>query len=170
LPLACLAIHLGPDDLARLRIERHESRIGLMQEDLAVGIRDAAIDRVAAHDRYHVRILARLIFPEDLAVVVQIQRVNCIWERRGQIHHVANHQRFPFMTAKNAGRERPGDLQFLDVSRRDLIQCGKTRVGVVLCGRRPLLRILHPGIQVAVGANGKALHGQKPKHRSCGDQ
>ena len=67
---------------AGLRVERDESGVRLMEEDFAVGVGQAAIDRVAAHHRDDVRILLGLIFPEDLAVVVEVERKNGVRERR----------------------------------------------------------------------------------------
>jgi hypothetical protein len=170
LAFAGLAVHLGPDELARLRVERNEGRIGLMQEYFAVAIGDAAIDRIAAHDRDDVRILTRFVFPENLALVVQIERVDGIGERRMNVHHVADHERRPFMTAKHSGRKCPSHLQFADVRGRDLVQSREPRVLIVLCGRRPLLRILHPSIQVRIGAGRCGLQSQEPKDRRRNNQ
>ena len=102
-----------------------------MQEDLAVGIGDAAVDGVAAHHRNDVRVLLRLVFPEDLAVVVQVERIDVVREGRVDIHHVADDQRRAFVAAQHAGREGPGDLQVLDVVLVDLIEFGIAGVGVV---------------------------------------
>ena len=77
-----IAVLHRPDDRAGLGVERDERGVRLMQENLAVGIGQAAVDRVAAHHRDDVRILLRLIFPEDLAVVVEVEREDGVRERR----------------------------------------------------------------------------------------
>ena len=82
LALRRIAVLHRPDDLAGLGVERDERGVGLVQEDLAVGVGEAAIDRVAAHHRNDVRILLGLVFPEDLAVVVEIERIDDVGERR----------------------------------------------------------------------------------------
>ena len=82
-----------PDDFSGFRIQRHQGGVGLMQEDLAIAVGDAAIYGVAAHDRDDVGILLRLILPKDLAVMIEIKREDRIGERRVHIHYVANDQR-----------------------------------------------------------------------------
>ena len=169
LALAGFAIHHRPDFRAGLGIERDQRGVGLMQEDLAVGVGDAAVDRVAAHDRDDVGILPGFILPEDLAVVVQVERIDGVRERRMHIHRIANHQRSAFVTAKHAGRERPGDLQLAGVGCVDLIELGKARIGVVALLHHPLLRILGQLVQGLVSACGKTLYGQEAEDRSCHD-
>ena len=93
-----------------------------MKEDLAVGVGQAAIDRVAAHHWDDVGILLGLVFPEDLAVVVEVERKDGVRERRMNIHHVADHERGAFVTAQNAGRKRPGRRDLMDVIGVDLLE------------------------------------------------
>ena len=76
LALGRIAVLHRPDNRAGLGVERDQRRVGLIEEDLAVAIGDAAVDRIAAHHRDDVRILLGLIFPEDLAVVVQVERID----------------------------------------------------------------------------------------------
>src|SRR5262245_26055472 len=61
-----------PHHFPILGIERHQRRVGLMQEDLTVGICEAAIDRVAAHHGNDVWILLGLVLPEDLRLVLPL--------------------------------------------------------------------------------------------------
>ena len=131
LALGRIAVLHRPDDLAGLRVERDQRRVGLMQEDLAVGVGEAAVDRVAAHHRNDVRILLGLVFPEDLAVVVEVEREDGVGERRMNIHHVADDQRRAFVTAQHAGRERPGRRELVDVIGVDLLEFRVARVGEV---------------------------------------
>ena len=67
--LAGIAVLDRPRHLAGLGIERDQRGVGLVQEDLAVPIGHAAVHRVAAHHRDDVRILLRLVFPDDLVLV-----------------------------------------------------------------------------------------------------
>ena len=67
LALAGIAVLHRPHDLAGLGIERDQRGVGLVQEDLAVGIGHAAVHRVAAHHRDDVRILLGFVLPDDLA-------------------------------------------------------------------------------------------------------
>ena len=66
LALAGIAVLRAPRDLAGLGVERDQRGVGLVQEDLAVAIGDAAVNRVAAHHRDDVRILLGLVLPDDL--------------------------------------------------------------------------------------------------------
>jgi hypothetical protein len=99
-----------PDLGAGLGVERDQRGIGLMQEDLAVGIGDAAVDRVAAHDRDDVGILPRLVLPDDLAFMLRSSAIDRVRERRVHVHRVADHQRAAFMAAQHAGREGPESI------------------------------------------------------------
>ncbi len=74
-----------------------------MQEDLAFCIGDAAVDGVTAHHRDDVRILLWLIFPDDLAIVGKVQRIDDVREWRVDIHDAVNNQRRAFVAAQNTG-------------------------------------------------------------------
>src|SRR5439155_10616876 len=63
LAVAIVALLDLPDLLAGVGVERHGVRIQLVEEDLAVRVRDAAVDRVAARDRNHLRVLLRHVLP-----------------------------------------------------------------------------------------------------------
>ena len=112
-----------------------------MQEDLAVGVGEAAVDRVAAHHRDDVGILLGLIFPEDLAVVVEVERKDRVRERRMNIHHVADNQRRAFVTAQDAGRESPGRRELVDILGVDLLEFRVPRSGEIAGGHHPLVRV-----------------------------
>ena len=122
-----------------------------MQEQHAVGIGRATVDRVAAHHRNDVRILLGLVLPDDLAVIGEIEGVDDIRERRVHVHRVTDHQRRAFMPAQNAGRECPRDLQIADVSGIDLIQLGIPLVLVVARLDRPLRGVRPPGARRDLG-------------------
>ena len=63
------------------------------------------------------------------------------------VHRVADHERRRFVALLDAGRERPGDLELLDVIRRDLGQAAEPEALVVFAGHDPLavLRRLRRG-------------------------
>ena len=111
-----------PFRLAGLGVQGHHGGVGLRQEHHPVGVAETAVDGVAAHHRDHVRVLLRLIAPQDLAVVVQVQRKDVVRERRVDIHDVADHQRRAFVAAQHAGREGPRDAQVAHVVAVDLVQ------------------------------------------------
>ena len=110
-----------------------------MQDDLAVPVRQPAVHGIAAHHRDHVGILLGLIFPQDLAVVVEIERIDQVGEGRVDVHRAADNQRSAFMTAENAGRKRPGHLERLDVLGVDRVEPTVPRRCIVLVLHRPLL-------------------------------
>ncbi|OIQ74144.1 hypothetical protein GALL_442100 [mine drainage metagenome] len=148
-------------------IERHQRVIGLMQEDLAVRIGQAAVDRVAAHHRNHVGILLRLVLPDDPVVVGEVERVHRVRERRMHIHHVADDQRTTLMAAQHPGRERPGHLQFADIGRRDLLQLRVTRIGVVTRRHHPVVRVLRHLDQLVIGTGAADAKCRHPGKTSC---
>ena len=128
--------------LAGLGIQRHQRVVGLVQKDLAVTISHAAVDRVAAHHRDHARILLRLVLPQDLAIIVEIERVDNVRERRVHVHHIADDQRSAFMTPQHAGRKRPCHLQLADIPAINLLECRKAGIGIILCWHGPVIGIL----------------------------
>ena len=62
-----------------------------MQEDLAVAVGQATIDCIAAHDGDHIGILLGIVFPKDLAVVIQIKSKDGIRKRTVDVHDIADH-------------------------------------------------------------------------------
>ncbi len=140
-----------PDHLPVLGIECHERGVGLVQEDLAVRISKPAIDGIAAHHRNDVRILRDLVFPKDLAVMVEVECEYRIRERAVHVHDVANDQRAALVAAQHAGRERPGHLQLADVLRVDLLELRVAMVRVVAGRHHPLFRVLRHLDEVVIG-------------------
>ena len=133
-----------------------------MQDYLAVAIGHAAIDGVAAHHRNDVRILLRLVFPDDLVLLRKVKSVDLVWERRMDVHDVADDERPAFMAAQHAGREGPGDLELADIGCVDLIQFRVACVGVVAGGHHPIFRVLRHLAQLFIGirdAYGECRHG-----------
>jgi hypothetical protein len=105
-----------------LAVESDQRGVRLVQEDLPVRVRQATVHRVAAHHRHDVRILFGLVFPKDLAVAVQIQRKDRIRERAMDVQHIADHERPAFVSAQDAGRERPCHLQLAGIVRVDPLE------------------------------------------------
>src|SRR5262249_4594758 len=81
LALLRVAVFDAPHDIAGLRVERHQRRVGLVEEDLAVAVGDAAIDCVATHHGNDGRILLWLVFPKYPPVVVKVESEHVVRER-----------------------------------------------------------------------------------------
>jgi hypothetical protein len=159
---ARIAILDAPRHLPGLGIERDQGGVGLMQEDLAVAIGDAAIDGVAAHHRNDVRILLGLVLPDDLVLLRKVKSVDLVRERRMDVHHVADDERPTFVAAQHAGREGPGDLELADIGCGDLIQLRIACVGVVTGRHHPVFWVLRHLVQLFIGigcAYGERRHG-----------
>ena len=155
-----IAIDDGPDHLAGLGVERHHRGVGLMQEHLAVGISQTAIDGVATHHGNDVGILFGIVTPDDLAFIVEIEGKDGVGKRRMDIHDVADHERGPFMAAQDARRESPGDLEFLDVFRGNLVELRISCVRIVAGLQHPLVGILRQLLDFVVGIG---LHAEEQR-------
>src|SRR6476660_233285 len=138
-----------------------------MQEDLAVGISESAVDRVAAHDRNDVWILLGLVFPEDLGLVVEIERVDRVRERPMDIHDVADHERSTFVATQDASRERPCHLQFADIIGGDLLELGVALVGIISCRHHPALWVLRHFDEIIVGMSSARSEDRYGAHASA---
>ena len=161
LALGRVAVDRDPFHLAGFRVERDDGGVGLVQENGVVGVGDAAVDRVAAHRPDHVRVLLRLILPDDLAVLRQVERIDNVRERRVHVHHVADNERRALVPAQHTGREAPGDLEIADVVLVDLVERRVARVGVVAGLDRPVRRILHGLHHAVVGEGRQGYRGEE---------
>ncbi len=150
LALARIAVLDAPHHLAGLGVERHDGRVGLVEDDLAVAIGHAAIDGVAAHHRDHVGILGRLIFPDDLALIVEVEGEHRVGERGMDVHDVAHHQRSAFMAAQHAGGEGPDRPEILYIAAIDLGERAVAVIGIITGGHHPLIGILRKLVQFLV--------------------
>ena len=65
-----IAVGHRPNFLAGLRVERDKGSVGLVKENLAFRVGNAAVDRVTAHHAGNRRILLWLVFPKDPALVI----------------------------------------------------------------------------------------------------
>src|SRR4029450_1311110 len=150
-----------------LGIERHQRRVGLMQENLTVGICEAAIDRVATHDGNDVWILLGLVFPKDLRVILQIERKNRIRERPMDVHDVADHERTACMATQNTSRKRPCHLQLADIVGRDLVEPRVALVGIISCRHHPIFWVLRHSDQLIVGLSSPRSEDRYDAHASA---
>src|SRR5262249_37669167 len=138
LPLGRVAILHGPNDRTGMCVERDQRRVGLILENLAFGIRNTARNRIAAHHRNDVWILFGFVLPDNLAVVIQVERVDGVREWRIEIHHTADHQRPALMAAQNSGRKSPDWSETIDIPSIDLIELRVTLIEVVASRHDPL--------------------------------
>ena len=162
-----IAVDRFPDHFTGLGIKRNHRRVCLMQDDLAVGIGQATVDRVTAHDRDRVGILLRLVTPLDRTVRVEIQRENRVGERSMDIHNAADHQRRALMAAQHAGGECPGDFQIADVAGVDLRQFTVTVIGVIAGGRDPIRRVFFHDQQFVVRGSRSRERRKGKGHAGC---
>ncbi len=152
-----IAVLRLPLDGARLGIERDQRRVGLRQQHLAVRVGEPAAHRVAAHHGGDGRILPRLVFPQDAALAIKVQRIDDVGEGRVDIHHVADDQRGSLVSTQHAGRKAPHGLQAVHVVGRDLPQRAEPLARVAAAGH-------HPGAGVPLHA-GEAIVGPSMAER-----
>ena len=172
LALGGIAVLHLPQLVAGLGVERDQGGVGLAEDDLAVGVGRAAVDGVAAHHADDVRILLRLVAPDDLAGLVQVHGEDAVRERRVDVHHVADHQRAALVPAQHAGRELPGRAQVAHVVPVDLVELAVAPVGVVAGRHDPLVRVALQAQQFRVGGgasraerqDGRSRHGKSFRH------
>ena len=101
--LALLVVSLLdlPQLLAGFGVERNGVGVQLVEEDLAVGVRHATVDRVAAGDRNHRRVLLGSVLPLDRrALLAQVKGIHDVRKRRVDVHRAADDQRLTFMSSK----------------------------------------------------------------------
>src|SRR5690606_4755041 len=108
-----------PDHFAGLGIQRHEGCVSLILQDegwtitFRWRIGHTAVDGITAHDRNDVGILFWFVFPKNLAVIVEVEGVYDVGERRIEVHDAVMDERTAFMSAQNTSREGPLYLQIL---------------------------------------------------------
>jgi hypothetical protein len=96
--------------LPSLCLKRNQGGVRLMQIDGIVSVGEATIDGIATHHWNDGGILLGLVFPEDFALVLQIERIDDIGKGRVDVHDVAHHKRRALMATQHAGRERPSNF------------------------------------------------------------
>ncbi len=85
------------------------------------------------------------VFPDDLAFVSKVQRIDDIRKWRMHVHHVANDKWRTFVSTQDTRRKRPRDLQIADVFGIDLGQLGIALVFIVAGLNGPLSGVVHLG-------------------------
>ena len=153
---------------ARLGVEGDNRGVGLRQQDHAVGIGEAAVHRVAAHDRDDFRVLLRLVAPDDLAVIGQVQREDVVREGRVDIHDVPDHQRRALVPPQDAGREGPGDAHVAHVVAVDLVELRIAGVGIVAGLDGPLAGNGNGFLDAVIGQDGRTR--QQERHTGAGQR
>ena len=164
-PLVGIAVLHLPHLFAGLGVERDQRGVGLAEDDLAVGVGRAAVDGVAAHHADDVRVLLRLVAPDDLAGLVQVHGEDAVREGRVDVHHVADHQRAALVAAQHAGRELPGRAQVAHVVPVDLVELAVALVGVVAGRHDPLVRVALQAQQFGVGGGASGAERQDGRSR-----
>src|SRR4029450_5224642 len=112
-------------------------------------------------------ILLGLVFPKDLRLVLQVERVNRIRERPMDVHDIADHERRAFMAAENPRRKRPCHLQLADIVGRDLLELGVALVGIISCRHYPIFWVLRHSDQLIVGMSSARSEGRYGAHASA---
>ena len=170
LTLLRIAVLDLPQLLAGPGVERDEVGVGLLQEDLAVGVGETAVHRVAAHHGDHRRVLLRLVLPLDL-LIGEGDREDLVGKRAVDVQHVADHQGAALVAAQHAGRECPRDAQVLDVVRADLLERAVAVVLHVARLHRPVLRVLAELDDLRIGERESRQGGEAeqnaPRARAC---
>ena len=161
-----IAVDGFPNLFAGLGIESDEGRVSLVQEELAIGILQTAVDGVAAHNRDHGRILLGLVLPNDLVLVIEIEGVHDVRERSVEVHHAADDEGRTLVTAQHAGRERPSNLQAADVLRVDLVECRITGGIVVALLHAPVI-LVSDTLNNAIIGQRRCREGSRRNQSTC---
>ena len=109
-----------------------------VEHDLAVTVRGATVDHVAAGLAPGRGVGGRVVRPLERAIGVrQVDRVHVVRVRCHDVHGAAHHQRRALVAAVDARREGPGHPELPRVLRGDLVERAVARVGVVAAGKGP---------------------------------
>jgi len=122
-------------------VERDDLTVECVDDDLAITIGHATIDKVATRHGDREWVLFRRVLPLRV-IVVEIDGKDVIGIRRFEIHRIADHERLALMAACRAGRHRPGDFQVFRVLGRDFVQRRVACIGIIKTGHHPLGAIL----------------------------
>ena len=143
------AVNVSPRSISPTRVRHtscpvstvHGDDRGVEQavNDLAVRVRRATVDDVAAGDADGARIGMRLVDPfHGAARLGQIDGDEIVRERRDDVHRVVEHERLSFVALRHAGRERRHHVEVHDVGGLDRVEGAVAQVAVV-AGRHPPL-------------------------------
>jgi hypothetical protein len=137
-----------PDLVAGLRVERDDMVVERRHEQLAIGVGRAAVDEIAAGHRNRVLIGVCVVLPLDLARTIEVDGVDDERLRRLEVEHAVDDEWAAFVSAQDAGRDLPADLQILDVAPIDLIERRVAPASVVSRLHRPIGRIPLKSVQL----------------------
>ena len=153
--------HLAPG----LGVERDDGGVGLAEDDLAVGVGGAAIDGVAAHHADDVRVLLRLVAPDDLAGLVQVEAKTRFG--KGVWTYITSPiTSGPPSWPRSTPVENCQDGRRLrDVVPVDLVQLAVAVVGVVAGRHDPLVRVALQAQQFGVGGGASGAERQDGRSR-----
>ena len=139
LTLRRVAVLRLPDLLARVGVQGDDLGVQRDHQDLSLGVVEAAVHGVAAGNGNGPLVLLGSVLPlERLVGARQVDRVDVVGKRAVRVHRGANDQRCALVTLGGASGHGPGDLELLDVRRRDLTQRAVASARVVLTGHDPL--------------------------------
>ena len=160
LALFRIAVFDAPNHLTGFGVERHDGGIGLLENDLAVAIGHTPVDRVAAHHRDDCRILLRFILPQDLAILVEVEREDVVGERCIDVHDVADNEGTSLVAAQNSRREGPQRTKILGVVFVDLVELAVTPVRIIASGHHPLVGVFRELDQLIIGTGAARNEGE----------
>ncbi len=156
---------LFPQDLAGLRVERHQLRVDRAHEQPAALDRDAAIVVAAAHGDDRAELV--LVVPELLARR-RVDRVEMV-ERRRQIHDAVDDDGRGFHRFQHRGLEHERGLQLADVAGGDLGSGVVARLVVAAVGMDPVLRVTRRGVERGLRDVGAGCQSLSRRRRSTGN-
>src|SRR5690606_36892023 len=113
----------APEGLTGLGVEAEHLAVEGGEEDLALGVVEATgLGAAAALTGRFLDVHVRAELPEDDAVAVEVECVDVVRLRRGDVHGVADDERRSLVAVENADLPRPGDLELVDIVERDLVE------------------------------------------------
>ena len=139
-----------PDDGARVRVEREQLAVEGVEDDLAVGVHEPAAVRAAARLGLSQARHLRGERPLDVALLVEVERVQRVRLRGQDVHGRADDERGRFDLVGDADLERPGDLQVLNVVLGDLVERAVVPSRVRAVGHQPLPGVLLQDREIVV--------------------
>jgi len=129
----------APHLLAGPGVDRDRLPVERIEDDLAVRIDRAAIDRAAAGDALRRRRRFRLEHPFlRCAGPGQVERVEIVGKRRDQVHCPVDDERRRFVAVGRRGREREGEGELGHVRGRDLVERREPSGGIILARHFPI--------------------------------
>src|SRR6202030_4277301 len=97
------------------------------------------------------RILLWFILPQDLTILVEIEREDVVGERGVDVHDIPDNEGTALVTAQHSRRERPQRAEILGIVLVDLVQFAVTPVRIVAGGHGPWVRVFRELHQLIIG-------------------